>query len=168
MCRIFKNKEKFTFYFDIICKLFTVSAIIIGGSWAYFRFNIERVNKWNILLTVRPEVKQYSDSLSLLNINVDIRNVGKIVVATDSILLNLIAMPDKIKRYEIIEPKKGDTIINEMNIIKRYEGIYRIEPATEYHEIESILVPRGKIYVIKATFLYKNEGISEFRIIFIK
>lgn len=152
---------------DIFYKIATVIILSAGLVWAIYRFGIERTAARSIQLNVKPELERYSNNLSLLTINVDIKNVGKTKVNTDSITITLIEMPENIRKYEVIDERKGDTILNKINMLRRYSGEYRIEPNSEYHELETILVPRKKLYFVEVTFIHKNEGITEFKTVLV-
>lgn len=55
-------------YVDMLNKLVTTVAIVVGGLWALWIFVISRAGQWNLQLTVSPCDLPYGEGLRLLQV----------------------------------------------------------------------------------------------------
>lgn len=59
---------------DLVLKICSILALIVGGVWAYYQFNLSGAGDWAITLNISTKVLPYHDNLSLLVVHVKTKN----------------------------------------------------------------------------------------------
>ena len=152
-------------YADFINKLLTSIAIVGAGGWALWTFVLRREGVWNLQLNISPTDLPYGPGSRLLLITVNLKNVGKVKITPGSkgCRVSVRKLPNDLKAGEVLERDRGELLVGDVDILEHYrekEGYagYEIEPGCEYHELISVVVPEGDIFVIKATFWWKENS----------
>lgn len=145
------NFQKMRDWTDLVLKILSIAAIIAGGIWAYYQFLVTRTDIDNIQLTVSTEQKQYGKETRLLLIHIKPKNIGKSLVelGKTGFIVTVRSIPDNLIQG-IIDLEKLPKAY-ETDLMKRFKDGYEMEPGVEYDEIIALVVPKNKIYAIKAT-----------------
>ena len=140
---------------DLLLTCTSVIAIIVGGWWTYNNFIAEDTHEADPNISVSAEVQPYDATRALLVVHVKPVNHGKVPIELDGgeqgdIDVTIKEIPPGLGNGHI-EQDKLVAVPNATarNIVSRYKG-YVLEPGTEYDEIESFVVPRGKMYLVTA------------------
>lgn len=144
------NLQKFKDWVELTLKVMSVLAIIAGGIWAYYQFRLTETTSSNIQLTINTEIVNYSDEYQLLVIHVKPKNIGKVLVVPDKD--GLVVTVREIPRNQQTGAINLENlpILHSSDLLKKFTAGYELEPGVEYDEIETLVVPKGKIYAIKA------------------
>lgn len=66
---------------DLASKVLGVIAIVVAGWWTYTNFTVERTHDPTMEVSVEPAVHPLDGSRALLNVDVYLRNAGKVAIA---------------------------------------------------------------------------------------
>jgi hypothetical protein len=142
-------------FVEIIFKIASIFAIVVGAFWAKHQFDITRIPFSNLEVSVIAESKSYSDSLRLLFINIKSRNIGKVLVIPDSIIATVHKIPVK-NELGILDVDK-QPVIYSTNVLKRYPDGCELEPGVEFNDNLILIVPKDSIYSVQATLNYDRN-----------
>ena len=143
----------------------------------YIVFGVRRETKWNLQVTVSPEVLPYNDDFRLLLVNVALKNVGNVKIASGSkgCWLSVKKLQKDIRCEQTLEWQNAEIFVKQIDILRYYRSQggykrYEIEPRCEYHELETLIVSKGDILLIEVEFWwFKNrDSITEYRVIFVE
>lgn len=142
---------------DLTLKVMSIIAIILGGWWAYYQFDISRATASNIQVAVTSESKNYDESSCILLIHVKVKNIGKVLVKPnkDGFIVSVRRIPKNLNQGPIELEKMP--LMHRVNLLKRYRDGYELEPEVEYDEIVALIVPKSSMYAVKATFNLSDE-----------
>ncbi len=65
---------------DLVSKVLGVIAIVVAGWWTYANFTVERTHDPTMEVAVEPTVHPLDDGRALLNVDVLLRNAGKVAI----------------------------------------------------------------------------------------
>jgi flagellar biogenesis protein FliO len=84
---------------DLLLKAVSIIAILAGGVWAYFQFDLTRTAVDNVQINVSTEQQKYGQKSRLLLIHVRPKNIGKVLVSPGKagIVVSVRAIPDNLK-----------------------------------------------------------------------
>jgi hypothetical protein len=131
---------------DLVLKLMSIAAIIAAGIWALYQFNLTETTAANIQLEVTADVKPYSANNKLLLIHVRPKNIGKVLVSPEHLLVLVRDLPKNLKPGPVELNKLRDRY--KVDILDRYPDGYDLEPGVEYDEIVALIVPKETMYSI--------------------
>jgi hypothetical protein len=147
-------------YVDMLNKLVTTVAIVVGGFWALWIFVISRAGQWNLQLTVSPCDLPYGEGLRLLQVGVGLKNVGKIKITPGRKGCTV-----AVRRFDrglslgaSLHWEQGKPVIENVDILQVYRqqdgsySEYEIEPGAEYRESLNVVVPEDTVLMIETTF----------------
>lgn len=134
---------------DIVSKWVTILAILIGGIWAYYNFNITDTGTSNAEIAISTEVFPYDVNSSLVIVYIKPKNIGKvpIEITGDGITLTLKEIPKDVKVGHI-DMEKITAIVYVPNLVKKYDG-YFLEPGVTLNEVETFILPHGKTFLVE-------------------
>jgi hypothetical protein len=157
-------------HIDIVSKWVTILAILIGGIWVYYNFNITDTNKSNAEIAISTEILPYDAKSSLLVIYIKPKNIGKvpIEITGDGITLTLKEIP-KDAKVGHIDMEKIPPTLSVPNLVKKYDG-YLLEPGIEYNEVETFVLPHGNTYLVEAVVDLgdDDEDVGSYHVVQIK
>lgn len=146
------NLQIFRDWVDLILKCVSTIAIIVGGTWALYQYQIMETSADNVQITVTTESQPYGSDSRLLLIHAKPKNIGKVLVSAgkSGFLVSVRAIPENLKQGVVALDNlpmlyKGD-------ILKKFPDGYELEPGVEYDEVLALVVPKGKLFAVKATF----------------
>jgi hypothetical protein len=139
--------------------------LLAGGIWVYWNFVYQRTGTWNLKMTVTPESVEYSGELRLLKINITLLNEGntKISPGPSGCRITVRRLEKNSAAGQLLDYNSGEVVVDELDVLRRYlrPGIgykmYEIEPRSEYHEVEALVVKKGDLFSIKTVFWYKGD-----------
>lgn len=172
------NVKDWSDFWDSIHKFFEIGAIIVGGTWVYFRFRITREDKWNLDMRVTADVLPYSDNHRLLLVRVDLQNVGNVVAYAKketgetgefTVYLYKVQMPQvqnaavntNVNKPNVVpvicDDNKTTIELGELDLLQ-FDDYYYVEPGATYHDIAAFIVERGHVYSAIAVFREVDGG----------
>jgi hypothetical protein len=178
--------ERAHLWTELVSKLLGAIAIVVAAWWTYTNFTVERTHDPTMEVTVAPTVSRLSANKTLLNVDVLLKNVGKVAItpryATSP---NARDVGLEISIVEIApfaggniagdaEPEpsvpwfdwnEGDgsprPIVHKRNLLASNEDFracrYRLNPGVRYREPFALIVEPNKLYAIRARF-WTDEG----------
>lgn len=162
-------------WLDIISGLITSVGIVAGGAWALSNYIRNRVGKWNLNLSIHPVSIEYTRGDRLLNVCLNLENVGNTCVTpgTKGLVVTIRSIPDNIESGGAVDMDAGELIYRD-DIIKKFKrengkySNYVIEPKSIYHEMALVVVPGKAFYSIRAEFFWKdnNDSLVEYYIVY--
>lgn len=172
--------ERAHLWTELISKLVGAVAIVVAAWWTYTNFTVERTHDPTMEVTVVPSVAPLADESVLLNVDVVLRNVGKVAIMprfeTDA---NPENVGLEISIVEMLPEATGDAatgvpwfdwnegdgnprfIVKKRNLLRTNEdfrnGRYQLNPGVKYREPFVCIVRAGRIYAVRARF-WTEEG----------
>lgn len=145
------NPTKLRDWVDLILKCVSVVAIVVGGSWALYQFHLTETAAYNIQIAVSTESQPYGNDLRLLLIHAKPKNIGKVLVTPGKLglVVTVRNVPEKLK--EGVVELEELPVFYTADLMKRFPDGYDLEPGVEYDEVVALVVPKGKMFAIKAT-----------------
>ncbi len=167
--------------FAIAQSIATILAILTGGVWAFFNFSLFRTTADNLSVKIVPTVTRYNNDNYLLTITLNVSNLGKTRVYAGAKGCELMLRKlDRTKvsgqalAYDYSNNKSmkwsesGTELLPNLDMLRHYDpGTYWLEPGVEYHEIESIVIPKDGLIVVKTTFWVGDadvDAITEYKL----
>ncbi|HEX4145889.1 MAG TPA: hypothetical protein VHY91_20460 [Pirellulales bacterium] len=152
---------------DSVNKTITTLAIVIGAPWAAFlylsaetKYGAEHYPALQVML--KPTVAEYKDKKKLLNVAVNLKNIGSTKLFVDSkkgLLLRVYKIVDVAKTVGHVDWLGMEMVVESSNILFGYdEGSYVIKPDVEYHEVDSVYVDDDTHYLIRVTCAVSPKG----------
>jgi hypothetical protein len=165
---------------ELVSKVLGAVALIVAAWWTYSNFTVERTHDPTMEVTVAPTVAPLPDGAMLLNVDVVLRNVGKVaitpryVTAADTkdagLEISIVelsrvagdAATAAVPWYDWNEAD-GDPrfVVRKRNLLATNEdfknGRYRLNPGVRYREPFACVVQPNRIYAIRARF-WTDEG----------
>lgn len=135
---------------DFFLKSLSMVAIVVGGTWAYYQFQVTDTTASNTQLMVSTESHRYSDDSRLLLIHAKLKNIGKVPVTPDKagFLITVRSIPNNAKSG-VLELESLPEFYK-TDLLKRFPDGYELEPGVEYDEVLALVVPKDSMYAIKA------------------
>ena len=135
--------EKAADALDIIQKVLTCVAFVVGAVWAYFQFHISGAGNWMINLSMQTEVLPYKENMRLLVVHVKSKNPRPIKFElnrpNDSFTLVVREVPSDLKLGGAIRSDSGRVIGRTIDLL-REEG-EDITPNAEFDDVVGIVLP---------------------------
>lgn len=168
---------------DLVSKVLGGLAILVAAWWTYTNFTVERTHDPTMEVNVVPSVHPLRGDRVLLNVDVFMRNVGKVAIApkfarTDSdrdlgLEISIVELeplrPDDAGSGNAEIPwfdwTSGDggpkPLLQKRNLLAANEdfraGRYQLNPGVKYREPFACVVDRDRLYAIRARF-WTDEG----------
>jgi hypothetical protein len=135
---------------DLILKCLSIVAIVVAGWWALYQFRLTETAAYNVQIAVSAESQAYGNDLRLLLIHVRPKNIGKVLVTPGKLglVVTVRSIPERLK--------SGVVDLEELpvfytgDLMNRFPDGYDLEPGVEYDEVLALIVPKGKMFSIKA------------------
>ncbi len=179
--------ERAHLWTELVSKLLGAIAVVVAAWWTYTNFTVERTHDPTMEVTVSPAVSELPRGKALLNVDVLLKNVGKVAITPryaqepESRDVGL-----EISIVEIAPfARDGDTasggnaepavpwfdwndgdgsprpIVHKRNLLASNEdfraGRYQLNPGVQYREPFACIVEPDKLYAIRARF-WTDEG----------
>ncbi len=165
---------------DLVSKVLGGLAIVVAAWWTYTNFTVERTHDPTMEVNVVPSVHPLQGTQVLLNVDVFMKNVGKVAIvpkfarAEDDRDLGLeisIVEIQPLRRdgsggeipwFDWTSGDGGPTpLLQKRNLLASNEdfrtGRYQLNPGVKYREPFACVVERDRLYAIRARF-WTDEG----------
>ncbi|MBR8032823.1 hypothetical protein [Burkholderia vietnamiensis] len=151
---------------DLTLKVLSCLAIIGGGIWAYYQFDIAGATNWQSNLSIETQVLPYRDDLRLLVVHVKSKNPRSVafrLVKTDgdSFVLRVQRVPDEAKANTIIAPDKRDAVVPNIDLLADTGGEYEFAPNAEMDDMRTIVLKVGSTVVLTSDMEAHNGTLDE-------
>lgn len=175
---------------DLVSKVVGGLAVVVAAWWTYTNFTVERTHDPTLEVSVEPVIRPLDREHVLLNVDVFLRNVGKVAVVPRY------AGPDRddagleisIVELEPLRRSSADTaatdgdpdvpwfdwtsgdgaptpILFKRNLLSSNEDYrharYRLNPGVRYREPFACVVSRGRLYAIRARFWTDDGSVAD-------
>jgi len=121
---------------DLGLKMLSCLAIIGGGMWAYYQFDIAGSTSWQNNLALETQVLPYNGDLRLLVVHVKSKNPRNIEFDLikkdgDSFVLRVQRVADDAKVNAIIDPDRRSVVVPDIDLLANTGGEYDFAPIAE-------------------------------------
>lgn len=165
---------------DLVSKVLGGLAIVVAAWWTYTNFTVERTHDPTMEVSVVPSVHPLRDDRVLLNVDVFMKNVGKVAIVpkfprTESD--RDLGLEISIVEIRPLSPDDGDgqipwfdwtsggggpkPLLQKRNLLASNEdfrtGRYQLNPGVKYREPFACVVDKDRLYAIRARF-WTDEG----------
>jgi hypothetical protein len=151
---------------DLALKVLSCLAIIAGGVWAYYQFDIGGSTNWQNNLTLDTQVLPYHGDLRLLVVHVKSKNPRSVEFDLvkkdgDSFVLRVQRMSDDAQADTILEPDRRNVIVPDIDLMARTGGEYDFAPNAEMDDMRTIVLKVGSTVVLTADMETNNGTLDE-------
>ncbi|VBT48808.1 hypothetical protein [Burkholderia pseudomallei] len=151
---------------DVALKVLSCLAIIGGGIWAYYQFDLAGATNWQSNLSIETQVLPYRDDLRLLVVHVKSKNPRSVSFRLvkndgDSFVLRVQRIPDDAKTNALIATDKRDAIVPDIDLLADTGGEYEFAPNAEMDDMRTIVLKVGITVVLTADMEADNGTLDE-------
>ncbi|HDR9084571.1 hypothetical protein [Burkholderia vietnamiensis] len=151
---------------DLALKVLSCLAIIGGGIWAYYQFDLAGATNWQSNLSIETQVLPYRDNLRLLVVHVKSKNPRNVSFRLvnkdgDSFVLRVQRVPDDAKTNTLIAPDKRATLVPDIDLLADTGGEYEFAPNAEMDDMRTIALKVGSTVVLTADMEAHNGTLDE-------
>lgn len=176
---------------DLVSKVLGVIAIVVAGWWTYTNFTVERTHDPTMEVSVEPAVHPLDGGRALLNVDVFLRNAGKVAIVprfadaeTDAdvgleisiVEIEPTARPSAAGGVAVDDPAvpwfdwtSGDgrprPILLKRNLLATNEDYrrrrYQLNPGVRTREPFACVVERNRLYAIRARFWTVDGSVAD-------
>ena len=138
---------------EILNNFITPIAIIIGGLWAYKKFNVRNEGQWNANLRVNTEIINVKIDEKIVCVNISIDNIGnkKITPTKNGLTFSLFRASSQLPDFCIV-----DDWIEIKEISKDILTVYKDEEE-DYTEVWNL--DSGAVYTERVMLKIKDSGL---------
>jgi len=165
---------------DLASKVLGGLAVVVAAWWTYANFTVERTHDPAMEVSVVPTVHPLRDEQMLLNVDVFMRNVGKVAIVPrfpGAEGDRDVGLEISIVEIEPLERQRGGpdmawfdwtagdggprSLLQKRNLLASNEdfrnGRYQLNPGVKVREPFACIVARDRLYAIRARF-WTDEG----------
>ncbi|MFM0079754.1 hypothetical protein P0D72_12840 [Paraburkholderia sediminicola] len=151
---------------DLVLKVLSCLAIIGGGVWAYYQFDIGGSTSWQNNITLETQVLPYRDDLRLLVVHVKSKNPRNVEFDLvkkdgDSFVLRVRRITDDAKVNTVIDPDKRDVVVPDIDLLANTGGEYDFAPNAEMDDMRTIVLKVGTTVALTADMETNNGSLDE-------
>lgn len=138
-------------YADLVLKIFSILALIGGGIWAYFQFQIGGAHDWVTNLAVQTEVLPYRDDLRLVVVHVKSKNPrptrNELRKPADSFKVVVRQVSADLKSKSVVTERDGAELVS-ADLLPN-DGLDLL-PYAEFDDVVSFVLPAGITVMVSA------------------
>lgn len=142
---------------EILNNVITPIAIIIGGLWAYRKFNIRNEGQWNANLSVSTETIYQNEDEKLVSVNISIDNIGnkKITPTKNGLTVTLYKANSKLSDNCIVDDwienteMSRDILTSYKNDDRDYTEAWNLDSGATYNERVILRIKDNGLYKIR-------------------
>ncbi|MXN77881.1 hypothetical protein GR157_24435 [Burkholderia sp. 4701] len=151
---------------DLVLKVLSCLAIIGGGVWAYYQFDIAGSTGWQNNLALETQVLPYHDDLRLLVVHVKSKNPRNVEFNLvkkdgDSFVLRVQRVADDAKANTVIAPGRSNVVVPDIDLLANTGGEYDFAPNAEMDDMRTIVLKVGSTVVLTADMETNNGTLDE-------
>ena len=143
---------------DISLKIASIGAILFSGYWAYYRFNLNGNDDWNVNLKLHTEVLPYGENSRLLIVHLEANNPISTVLdlekGKDTFNITLLKIPDGKKIGYVLDEDSDGDVIAKADLLKTD---LQLMPNATFVYTEGFVVPLGQEIYVNAALERQNE-----------
>ncbi|RQT18558.1 hypothetical protein [Burkholderia contaminans] len=152
---------------DLALKVLSCLAILGGGVWAYYQFDIAGATNWQSNLSIETQVLPYRGDLRLLVVHVKSKNPRSVAFRLikkdgDSFVLHVERVSDDAKVNMIVAPRKQDAVVPDIDLLADTGGEYEFAPNAEMDDMRAIVLKVGSTIALTAD-MEANNGTFDTR-----
>ena len=175
---------------DLVSKVIGGLALVVAAWWTYTNFTVERTHDPTMEVSVAPAVHPLRGDRVLLNVDVFLRNVGKVAIvprfpAGDGdravgLEISIVEL-EPFEQSTSVGPEGGSPqvpwfdwtsgdgnptpILVKRNLLASNEdfrlGRYQLNPGVRYREPFACVVERNRLYAIRARFWTDDGSVAD-------
>jgi hypothetical protein len=150
---------------DLFLKVLSCLAIVAGGLWAFFQFDIGGATDWQCNVSIETQVLPYSDDTRLLVVHVKSKNPRNATFELfskdhDSFLLRVRKIDPRSKVGTVFPEDKGNLIAT-VDLLAHAGGDYQFVPGAEMDDMQAIVVPVGTTVSLTAEMGMHTGSVDE-------
>ncbi|MGA7179344.1 MAG: hypothetical protein WBX11_07165 [Thiobacillaceae bacterium] len=150
---------------DIVLRVLTYLAVVAGGIWAIYQYELTGSTDWTINITLESKILPYHDNLRLLVLHVKSKNPRNYEFGLDSKLrdsfeLRFRKVATDAKADAVIDEDKGD-LIAKVNLMQNTGGEYIFLPGAEMDDMRTIVLPVNTTVAVTAEMQIHNGTMDE-------
>lgn len=150
---------------DLALKVLSCLAILGGGVWAYYQFDIAGATNWQSNLTIETQVLPYRDDLRLLVVHVKSKNPRSVAFRLikkdgDSFVLHVQRVSDDAKANTIVALGKQDAVVPDIDLLADTGGEYEFAPNAEMDDMRTIVLKVGSTVALTADMEANNGSLD--------
>lgn len=129
---------------DLVLKILSSLALIVGGVWAYFQFSIGGGQDWMNKMTIQAQVLPYQEKLRLVVVHVKSKNPRFVQTdldpKQDAFKLILRKLPDGLLSGAVIQEDDGE-VMKSVDLLPA-DGS-QLSPSAEFDDMVTFVLPVG-------------------------
>ncbi|TXD01946.1 hypothetical protein FTI75_25135 [Burkholderia pseudomallei] len=150
---------------DLALKVLSCLAILGGGVWAYYQFDLAGATNWQSNLSIETQVLPYRDDLRLLVVHVKSKNPRSVAFRLikkdgDSFVLHVQRVSDDAKANAIVTPGKQDAVVPDIDLLADTGGEYEFAPNAEMDDMRTIVLKVGSTVALTADMEANNGSLD--------
>jgi hypothetical protein len=139
---------------DFILRVLTFVALIAGGGWAIYQYELAGATDWTNNVTLDTKVLPYRDDLRLLVVHVRSKNPRNYEFRLrskdgDSFELRFHRIATDKKEKTVIDEDEGE-LLAKIDLMRNTGGEYLLLPGAEMDDMRTLVVPAGSIVSMTA------------------
>ncbi|HTD06346.1 hypothetical protein [Undibacterium sp.] len=146
-----------TAIFELLFKVLSCGALVGGGIWAYYQFQIGGARDWVSNMSIETQVLPYKDDLRLVVVHVKLKNPRPTELDIDrssgSYKLLVRKIPDGLKSGAVIHEGEGE-LIAKVDLFPA-DGLVLL-PNSELGDMASVVLPAGTTVAFTADLEFAN------------
>ncbi|MGF6467611.1 hypothetical protein [Paraburkholderia youngii] len=151
---------------DLALKVLSCLAIIGGGAWAYYQFDITGSTDWQNNLEIETQVLPFRDDLRLLVVHVKSKNPRNVEFRLvkkggDSFTLRIRRVAPDAKENTVIDADKGDAVVPDIDLLAKTGGEYDFSPNAEMDDMQTIVLKVGTTVALTADMEMSNGTLDQ-------
>ncbi|MFM0275783.1 hypothetical protein PQR37_30230 [Paraburkholderia nemoris] len=151
---------------DLVLKVLSCLAIIGGGVWAYYQFDISGSTGWQNNLALETQVLPYHDDLRLLVVHVKSKNPRNVEFNLvkkdgDSFVLRVQRVADDAKVNTIVDLDRRNVVVPDIDLLANTGGEYDFAPNAEMDDVRTIVLQVGSTVALTADMEMNNGTLDE-------
>ena len=143
---------------DLVLKGVTIIALMVGGTWTFWTFVIQRTDVENLGLEVTAESVRYGGDLRLLVVHVKPKNIGKVLAQPTTFRLIVRKIPPGIEQGKTIELAEIKPMAS-IDLLRHDQDGYEMEPGVGYDDVEVLVVQKGIVVHVEAELEFQDGSV---------
>ncbi|MFM0644986.1 hypothetical protein PQR14_11685 [Paraburkholderia bryophila] len=151
---------------DLVLKVLSCVAIIGGGVWAYYQFDIAGATDWQNNLALETAVLPYRDDLRLLVVHVKSKNPRNtkfdlVKKDGDSFVLRVQRVADNAQVDTVVDSDPHNLAVPDIDLLANTGGEYEFAPNAEMDDMRTIVLKVGSNVALTAEMEAHNGTLDE-------
>lgn len=138
---------------DLVSKMLTSAAIVVGGIWALFTFDLLRTGVPSVQLAIEPKVVELASRRALVLLSIGMKNVGRVSARAGRHGCRLSVYASGLED-EVGPIDCPEQLVMEQELFGHYGPDRRVylDPGAELHEACVLATPPGTLLLVRVDF----------------